>query len=131
MINQVILVGRIGQDAELREFNAHARCTFSLATFYKKKSGEEVTQWHRIVMWGRIAEVLHSYLKKGRQVYVQGSVEYRDYTDKQGIARKITEIQALKCQLLGDRSGPRQEPPPARPPPVRAPEDLRDEDIPF
>lgn len=131
MINQATLVGRIGRDAELREFNAHARCTFSLATGYRKQTGEEVTQWHRIVMWGRIAETLHSFLKKGRQVYVQGPVEYREYTDKAGIARKITEIQAMKCQLLGDRPGPREEPPPARPRPVRAPEVLRDEDIPF
>lgn len=138
MINQVILVGRIGRDADLREYNNQARCAFSLATSYRRKSGEDVTTWHRVVLWGNSAETLSRYLLKGRQVYVQGSIDNREWVDKDGNNQKITEIKAQRCMLLGDRRSAAREPMPQHPPPVKSPQQVRDEatplmdeDIPF
>ena len=115
-INKVILVGNLGKDPELRYTpNGAAVATFPLATSsrWKDSSGEfqEKTEWHRIVAWGRQAEVCNEYLKKGSQVYVEGRIQYRSFDDKEGNKRFITEIIAGLVRMLG-----KKEPEPPSPP---------------
>jgi single-strand DNA-binding protein len=115
-INKVILVGNLGKDPELRYTpNGTAVATFPLATSsrWKDSSGEfqEKTDWHRIVAWGRQAEVCNEYLKKGSQVYVEGKIQYRSFEDKDGNKRFITEVIARLVRMLG-----RKEPEPSLPP---------------
>jgi single-strand DNA-binding protein len=122
-VNRIILVGHVGRDPELDTTGSNARCKFTMATTetYTDKQGkrQEKTQWHNIVLWGRLAEVAGEYLKKGRQVFISGPVEYRKYQDKDGNDRYITEIKGLEMQMLGGdtsqgntrdqpRSNPRQ-----------------------
>jgi len=109
-VNKAILVGNLGRDAEMR-FTAGGTpvATVSLATTEKFKDREgnnkEDTQWHRIVIWGKTAEVLHEYLTKGKQIYVEGRIQTREWTDKEGKAAKTTEIRADKVVLLSSGSG--------------------------
>jgi single-strand DNA-binding protein len=109
-VNRVTLIGRLGQDPELRYTTGGAPVVrFSLATsdnWSDKSSGEkkEKTQWHNVVAWSKLAEICSQYLAKGRQVYVDGRIEYREYTDKDGNKRKITEIIARDVQILDTRS---------------------------
>jgi single-strand DNA-binding protein len=105
-VNKAILVGNLGRDAEMR-FTAGGTpvATVSLATTerFTDRSGEkqEDTQWHRIVIWGKTAESLHEYLTKGKQIYVEGRIQTREWTDKQGQKVKTTEIRADRIVLLG------------------------------
>lgn len=109
-VNKAILVGNLGRDAEMR-FTAGGTpvATVSLATTEKFKDREgnnkEDTQWHRIVIWGKTAEVLHEYLTKGKQIYVEGRIQTREWTDKEGKAAKTTEIRADKVVLLSSGGG--------------------------
>ena len=97
-VNKVILVGNLGKDPELRETNSgKSVCKFSLAT----KSGEN-TEWHNIVCWNKTAELAAQYLSKGRQVYLEGRIQTRQY-DKDGETRYITEIVANQLTFLGKR----------------------------
>ena len=110
-VNKAILVGNLGRDAEMRfTSGGTAVATVSLATTEKftGKDGQkrEDTQWHRIVIWGKTAESLHTYLTKGKQIYVEGRIETREWTDKEGKKAKTTEIKADKIVLLGGGSGP-------------------------
>ncbi|MDP7077124.1 MAG: single-stranded DNA-binding protein, partial [Desulfobacterales bacterium] len=108
-INKVILVGRLGRDPEVRYTpDGTAVATFSIATsegWKDKSTGEkkERTEWHRIVAWRRLGEICGEYLSKGRQVYIEGSIQNRDWEDKEGIKRNTTEIVASKMQMLGTR----------------------------
>ena len=107
-INKVILVGNLGQDPELRYTGSGtAVCNFSLATTesYKDRDGNQVenTEWHRIVAWARLAEICGEYLKKGRQVYIEGQLQTRQWEDKDGNTRYTTEIKAREMQMLGSR----------------------------
>ncbi|MDP7354824.1 MAG: single-stranded DNA-binding protein [Desulfobacterales bacterium] len=108
-INKVILVGRLGRDPEVRYTpDGTAVATFSIATseeWKDKGTGEkkERTEWHRIVAWRRLGEICGEYLSKGRQVYIEGSIQNRDWEDKEGIKRNTTEIVASKMQMLGTR----------------------------
>jgi len=110
-INKVILIGHLGQDPELRHTGSGtAVCNLSLATdeSYTKDGGERVerTEWHRIVAWGRLAETCDQYLEKGRQVYVEGSLQTREWQDNDGNTRQTTEIKARTVQFLsGSGSG--------------------------
>jgi single-strand DNA-binding protein len=105
-VNKAILVGNLGRDAEMR-FTAGGTpvATVSLATTerFTDREGEkrEDTQWHRIVIWGKTAESLHEYLTKGKQIYVEGRIQTREWTDKQGQKAKTTEIRADRVVLLG------------------------------
>jgi len=106
-INKVILVGNLGRDPEVRHLdNGRAVANFSLATSetYKNKQGERVTntEWHNIVLWTPLAEIAEKYLKKGRQVYIEGKLRSRSY-EKEGITRYITEVDGQTLQLLGNR----------------------------
>ena len=106
-INKVILVGNLGNDPETRYTpSGSAITTISIATseqWTDKQSGQkqERTEWHRVKFFGRLAEIAGEYLKKGRQVYVEGSLRTDKYTDKQGVERYTTDIIANEMQMLG------------------------------
>ncbi len=107
-VNKVILVGNLGRDPELRYTpSGQAVANFSLATneSFTDKSGErqERTEWHRIVAWGKTAELCSQYLSKGRPVYIEGRLQTREWEDKEGIKRQTTEIVANTVQFLGGR----------------------------
>lgn len=137
-VNKVIIVGNLGRDPEMRTFPSGDRvANVTIATtdrWKDKQSGEmkEATEWHRVVFNGRLAEIAGEYLRKGSQVYVEGSLRTRKWTDKDGIEKYTTEIRADQMQMLGRREGmggpsggdddgggyeaPRRSAPPARAP---------------
>lgn len=105
MINRVTLIGRLGNNPEIRYLESgNAVCTFSIATSekWKDKSGEmqESTEWHRIVCWGRQAEICNEHLEKGKTVYVEGKITTRKWQDDNGQERMTTEIQAQQVKFL-------------------------------
>jgi single-strand DNA-binding protein len=110
-VNKVIVVGNLGRDPEMRTFPSGdqvANVTVATTDKWKdKQSGEmrEATEWHRIVFNGRLAEIAGQYLRKGSQVYVEGSLRTRKWTDKDGIEKFTTEIRADQMQMLGSRQG--------------------------
>jgi single-strand DNA-binding protein len=163
-VNKVIIVGNLGKDPEMRSFPSGdqvANVTIATTDRWKdKQSGEmkEATEWHRVVFNGRLAEIVGQYLRKGSQVYVEGSLRTRKWTDQSGVDKYTTEIRADQMQMLGSRQGmggpgadhddgggyqaPRQSAAPARAPapapqqapaPAKAPSgfDDMDDDIPF
>lgn len=109
-INKVILVGNLGNDPEVRySQSGSAITTISVATTenWKDKNGEqqERTEWHRVKFFGRLAEIAGEYLKKGRQVYIEGSLRTEKYTDKSGVEKYSTDIIANEMQMLGSGMG--------------------------
>jgi single-strand DNA-binding protein len=165
-INKVILVGNLGNDPEVRySQSGSAITTISVATSesWKDKNGEqqERTEWHRVKFFGRLAEIAGEYLKKGRQVYIEGSLRTEKYTDKSGVEKYATDIIANEMQMLGgmgeggggggQRGGGERSERPARPasggprgggdygsrsgggapPPSRNDDPFPDDDIPF
>src|SRR5678815_1571474 len=110
-INKVILIGRLGKDPELKYTSGGTPfCRFSLATddvWNDKASGErqEKTEWHNIVAWDRLAEICNQYLTKGRLVYIEGSLQTREWDDQDGNKRKTTEVRARDMVLLGSPQG--------------------------
>jgi single-strand DNA-binding protein len=109
-INKVILIGNLGRDPEVRYLpSGDAVANFSIATTekWKDKSGEmqEQTEWHRISFFGRQAEICGEYLKKGSSVYIEGRLQTRKWTDKEGHERTTTEIRGDRMQMLGGRGG--------------------------
>ncbi|MBI2835328.1 MAG: single-stranded DNA-binding protein [Acidobacteria bacterium] len=137
-VNKVILVGNLGRDAELRYTPGGAPvATLNLATteIWNDKSGQkqEKTEWHRVVLWGKTAESLSEYLVKGKQVYVEGRLQTRQWDDKDGIKRYTTEIRGDRVVLLGGggRSVDRSAEPAAAEGAVKEPVELADDDIPF
>jgi single-strand DNA-binding protein len=107
-INKVILIGNLGRDPEMRYTQGGtAVCQLSLATTrtYTNKSNDRVeeTEWHRVVVWGKQAESCNQYLAKGRQCYIEGRLQTRNYDDKDGNKKYITEIIADVVQFLGGR----------------------------
>jgi single-strand DNA-binding protein len=143
-VNKVILVGNLGRDAELRYTPGGAAVSkFSLATteVWNDKQGQrqERTEWHNIDLWGKQAESLNEYLRKGKQVYVEGRLQTEEWTDKEGAKRKTTKVRGDRIVLLGGGGGggrgastDRGEPmgggaPHAEP----SSEPLTDDDIPF
>jgi len=110
-VNKVILVGNLGRDPEVRYSpDGAAISNFSIATtdtWRDKATGEkkESTEWHRIVFFGKTAEIVAQYLKKGSAVYVEGALRTRKWTDKEGQERYTTEIVGDRMQMLGGRSG--------------------------
>ena len=110
-VNKVILVGRLGKDPELK-YTASGTpfCRFSMATddvWNDKASGErqEKTEWHNIVAWDRLAEICNQYLTKGRLVYIEGSLQTREWDDQDGNKRRTTEIRARDMVMLGGNTG--------------------------
>jgi single-strand DNA-binding protein len=109
-VNKVILVGNLGRDAELRYTPGGAAvATLNMATTenWTDKSGQkqEKTEWHRVVFWGKVAESLTEYLTKGKQIYIEGRLETRQWNDKDGNKRYTTEIKGDKIVLLGGGGG--------------------------
>jgi single-strand DNA-binding protein len=143
-INKVIIVGTLGDDPKTRYTAAGSAVTnISLATnesWTDKQTGQkqERTEWHRVKFFGRLAEIAAEYLKKGKQVYIEGSLRTDKYTDKDGIERYSTDIIASEMQMLGgndqqghgkqDRQQARQQPARQTPPPAS---NFEDEEIPF
>lgn len=142
-INKAILIGNLGIDPEMRATgNGTHVCNFTLATsdtWTDKDTGErkERTEWHRIVLWGKLAEIAEQYLRKGSKVYIEGSLRTRKWQGQDGQDRYTTEIHANQMNMLGggseERSTPRGQPaattqqPPAD---IQAPDPF-DDDIPF
>ncbi|MFT5144840.1 MAG: single-strand DNA-binding protein [Rhodothermales bacterium] len=107
-INKVVLVGNLGQDPELRYTGSGtAVCNLRIATTesYKDANGDwiEKTEWHSVVAWSRLAEICNEYLRKGSQVYFEGSLQSRSYQDRDGNTRYTTEIKAKEMLMLGGR----------------------------
>jgi single-strand DNA-binding protein len=109
-VNKVILVGNLGRDPEVRYTQGGtAVANFTLATneVWNDKAGakQERTEWHRIVVWGKQAEIAREYLSKGKQVYIEGSIQTRQWDDKEGNKRTTTEIKASRVIFLGRPGG--------------------------
>ena len=125
--NKVILLGRLGADPQLRYTpSGRANASFNMATnaSWKDQDGnqQERTDWHRITAWGKIAEVMGEWLKKGSYVYIEGRIQTRSYEDDNGVKKYITGVVATDMEMLGrrDEGGgktdvPEQETPPAEP----------------
>ena len=162
-VNKVILIGNLGRDPEVRYLpsgGAVANITVATSESWKDKNTgamQEQTEWHRVVFYGRLAEIAGEYVKKGRPIYVEGRLKYGKYTDQSGVEKNTVDIIATELQLLGGREGmgggggeegggggysrpaaaPRQAAPAPRQAPAAAParqssgfDDL-DDDIPF
>ncbi len=144
-VNKVILVGRLGRDPETRYTSAgQAVCNFSLATdeTYRDRSGERQkrTEWHKIVVWAKQAEIAQQYLKKGSLVYLEGRIQSRQWDDREGQKRTSYEIVATNFRMLSSRAETAaaaagaaadvEAPAPAAEEPAAGPE-ISDEDIPF
>ncbi len=111
-LNKVMLIGNLGRDPEVRYTTGGSPvANFTLATTerWRDQSGErqERTEWHRIVVWGKQAEIAGEYLRKGRQVYVEGSIQTREWTDKDGNKRYTTEVKAQRFLMIGSRGDDR------------------------
>ena len=158
-INKVFLVGHLGQDPEIKYMpSGGAVANVSVATsdqWKDKQSGEmkDRTEWHRVVFFNRLAEIVGEYLKKGSQVYIEGRLQTRKWEDKNGVERYTTEIVASEMQMLGGRGqgdggqqggqghqaggysggqqSPQQQRPAAQQAPMPADDDDFDSDIPF
>ena len=109
-VNKVILIGNLGKDPETRYMsNGEAVTNITVATTetWKDKNGEkqEKTEWHRVTFYRKLAEIAGEYLKKGRPVYIEGRLETRKWTDKNGVERYTTDIIANDMKMLGSRSG--------------------------
>ena len=144
-VNRVTIVGNLGKDPEMRSFpNGDQIANVTIATTDKwkdKQTGEakEATEWHRVAFGGRLAEIVGQYLRKGSQVYIEGSLRTRKWTDKDGVEKYTTEIRADQMQMLGGKSdggerAPQQNTPRAAPAAKPAPAsgfDDMDDDIPF
>lgn len=137
-VNKVIVVGNIGRDPEIRYMpSGDAATNLSLATtdrYKDKQSGEmkENTEWHRIVFFGKLAEIANQYLKKGSQVYVEGRLRTRKWTDQNQVERYSTEIVGERLQMLGGKAPDGQNAP--QTPPAENPTSslgAMDDDIPF
>ena len=108
-VNKVILLGNLGKDPEVRVFDGGSKkAMFSLATSdsFVDKAGEkkENVEWHNIIFWGKMADVVEKYLKKGSQVYVEGKIATRAYDDKDGHKRYITEIICSSLTMVGGKA---------------------------
>ena len=112
-INQVIIIGRVGRDPEVKYLpDGTAVCRLSVATseqWRDKETGEkkEATEWHRVVLWRRLAEIAGEYLYKGSQIYLEGKLQTKSWESNSGEKRYITEIVARQLQFLGNRGGKR------------------------
>jgi single-strand DNA-binding protein len=107
-VNKVILLGNLGKDPEVRVFESGTKkATFPLATSetFMDKNGQrqERVEWHNVIFWGKIAEVIEKYLKKGSQIYVEGRIATRSYDDKDGVKKYITEIEGQTMTMVGSK----------------------------
>jgi single-strand DNA-binding protein len=142
MINKVILVGNVGKDPEVRHLEsgvAVAQLPLATSETYKDKSGNKTTQteWHNLVFWRGLADVVEKYVKKGDPLYIEGKIRSRSYDDKDGVKRYVTEIVVDNMQMLGRKSsgdGGGSTPPPSNsdsPDSSSVNEPLETDDLPF
>jgi single-strand DNA-binding protein len=135
--NRVILLGHLGHEAEVRRTQKGLAVTnFRIATTRRWKDAEsterrEATEWHRIVLFGKQAEIFGDRAVKGALVQVEGSLQTREWTDREGNKRYTTEILARLVQVLGKREHPVTEPPASEEPPATQEAEVPDDDIPF
>ena len=112
-LNKVILIGRLGQNPEVREVGTSKVANFSIATdeSYTDRNGNKVekTEWHRIVMWNKAAENAEAYLKKGSLVYIEGKLETRSWENDAGEKRYSTEVKSFSFQMLDNKNGQNQQ----------------------
>lgn len=133
-VNKVIILGNVGQDPEIRQGNFIV-AALSIATTrkWRDKAGEtqSETEWHRVSAFGRLAEIISQYVRKGDPIYIEGRLRTRKYEDKQGVERWVTEVIAEQLQLLrqkdSDEKSAQAKPAAQR----RAPESTYDSDVPF
>jgi single-strand DNA-binding protein len=119
-VNKVILVGNLGRDPEVRytkDGTAVANLNLATTETWNDGSGQrqERTEWHKVVAWGKLAEIAKEYLSKGKQVYIEGRLQTRSWEDKEGVKRYTTEVKADQMVMLGGRGGdgvPRESGPP-------------------
>ena len=102
-LNKAMLMGNVGKDPDVRTANGEKVANFTLATTYKG-GDKENTEWHNIVVWGKKAEVIEKYVRKGSPLYVEGMIRTRSWDDQQGVKRYTTEIVAHTIQLLGGKA---------------------------
>lgn len=112
-INKVILIGNVGKDPDVRVFESgNKNASFSLATTerYRDKAGvdQSITDWHNIVAWGPQADIIEKYVRKGTALYIEGRIRYREYEDKEGVKRRITDIILDNFSMLSSRSSNEQ-----------------------
>jgi len=129
-VNKVILIGNLGADPEVRELDGNREvANLRLATneTYTNKNGEKIThtEWHRLEIWGKLAGIARQYLKKGSQIYVEGSIRTDNWQDQEGNQRYTTKIRVDRFDMLG---GPPQNGNQGQPPP---PDSSTDDDLPF
>ena len=137
-INKALLIGNLGQDPELKYMpTGDAVCNFTVATTesWKDREGnqQERTEWHRIVAFRRLAEICGKYLKKGKQVYIEGKIQTRSWEDKDGVKKYTTEIVADQMKMLGRRSeeGGESYVPPGKDEPESPASSSDEDDLPF
>ncbi|MGH7458852.1 MAG: single-stranded DNA-binding protein [Longimicrobiaceae bacterium] len=109
-LNKALIIGNLGADPEIRTTGSGTRVAqLSIATSrsWSNKEGDEQekTEWHRVVAWAKLAEVVERYLKKGDRVYIEGEIQYRSYEDKDGVTKYSTEINAREMIMLGGKDG--------------------------
>lgn len=106
-VNRVFLVGRVGKDPEVKQLTGGSMAKFTLATSesYKNKSGEKVeqTEWHNIIIWGNLCDIVEKYVKKGDMLYIEGKIVYGSYEDKDGNKRYTTDINVKELKMLGSK----------------------------
>lgn len=144
-LNKVMLIGNVGQDPNVRtlENGKVASISFATSERYKDRNGEqkEVTEWHNVQVWGKTAEFVENYVHKGDQLFVEGQIRSRKYTDRDGVERSVTEIRADNVQRIGGQRRDDANPQPSRqtgrpaprqqaPAPAPEPENFQD-DLPF
>jgi single-strand DNA-binding protein len=101
-VNRATILGRVGKDPEVKyTASGTAVASFSVATTLKKSKGADETEWHRVVAWDRLAEIVGKYAKKGDLIYIEGRLRARTWIDKGGNERDVTEIVAERVQLIG------------------------------
>lgn len=149
-MNQVILIGRVGKDPDVKYLDGgNCVANFSMATseFYKNKAGERVesTEWHRVVIWGKLAEIIEKYVHKGDKLMIQGKIKTRSYENKSGDKVYTTEVYGENMEMLGDKREKKEEPaqstaaqdyeykfnPPASKPKAAVPAGPENDDLPF
>lgn len=115
-VNKVILIGNLGKDPELKMLPsgmAVAKTSLATSETFKDKSGEKQTktQWHNLTFWGKTAEIVDKYAKKGQAIYIEGSIEYRTY-EKDGVTKNATDIRVSQLSLLGSKNDHENKPKP-------------------
>jgi single-strand DNA-binding protein len=133
MVNKVVLIGNLGQDPEVKHFDSGScNAKFSLATSSKRKNKEgeleSETQWHNIILWGKQAELAEKFLQKGSKIYIEGSIKYRQYEDKEGNTKYITEIMGFVMNFLDAKPDNAKQ---AEPKKAVAPAVEEEDDLPF